>query len=374
MKKIFVLLLAVLVFALPAQAVFAQELLPLKDTRNAEKFGYQDNTGKAVIPPKFAEVYMFSENIGIVMVDGWDDGYGGRRDYINIKGDVITGHIHKIDNISFFSNGYGLIGGITAQGNKDSFFFVDANGKIVSKEYEDAYSFSDGAALVKENGKWFAVDTKFTVLCETPGEPYYWWQSGAAHYNYFKSGLLAVSSDGKKWGAIDKTGKTIIPQTLDGSFAFNGNYAALYGRNDKNFQVIDRKGAVVYSYESDKSFSIIDYLEDGKIISYNETYNYRDGTQVLEVMLHDIANKKVTKEIEYNGSSRYYNGDYFWAAINSRFMYKNHKSAFWNICRSLLEKEEKGPVFRAAYPAWYGRYLVEYMEDRFIDINTFAQK
>jgi len=397
------LLPAILLIALTAQTLCAQDLLPLKDARDAGKWGYQDNTGKVVISPKFAAVFMFSENIGIVRTvavnDGDDHGvYGSRRDYVNIKGDVISGQIYEIDDISLFSNGYGLIGGKAAQGSEAKYFFVDANGKIASKEYDNAYSFSDGAALVEENGKWFAVDTRFAVLCEVPGSPAgnYWWSTGKEeHYNYFKNGLLAVKSSANKWGAMDKTGKIVIPQTHDKPFSFNGSYAAVYGPYDSTSKiiVIDRSGKTVYSYESDKPLWIIDHLEDGKIISYHEEIAYGENAQRLEVMLHDIVKNQVTKEIEYNGAIRWswdgdseegrranHSVDYFWAVMHSRFMYRTYPSAFWNICRKLLfEKKEKTPELQAVdtwswFSLWYGRYFVERLHDRFIDINTFHEK
>ncbi|MNE33836.1 hypothetical protein D3C80_1275290 [compost metagenome] len=51
--------------------------------------------------------------------------------------------------------GEGVLGVIS--GGKGQ--FLDVHGKVLFPEvYEDLYGFSDGAALVRQNGNWFFID------------------------------------------------------------------------------------------------------------------------------------------------------------------------------------------------------------------------
>ena len=72
--------------------------------------------------------------------------------------------------------------------------------------YDDHDGFYEGLARVKKNGKWGAIDTtgKLVVPCEYDA---FW---------FFSEGLAPVQKNGKL-GYIDKTGKLVVPCEYDKS-------------------------------------------------------------------------------------------------------------------------------------------------------------
>ncbi|MBC9810895.1 WG repeat-containing protein [Crocinitomicaceae bacterium CZZ-1] len=108
-----------------------------------DKYGFIDKTGKVVIPMQYSNVFSFYDGLAGVYIDG-------KIGCINKKGELVIPAVY--DQIEA---GEGVIGMIA--GEKGQFF--DLQGNVLFPEvYEDLYGFSDGAALVKQNGNWFFID------------------------------------------------------------------------------------------------------------------------------------------------------------------------------------------------------------------------
>ena len=111
--------------------------------------------------------------------------------------------------------------------------FIDKTGKeVIPLKYDYADSFSEGLAKVKLNDKWSFVDKtgrevvppKYDEVC------------------YFSEGLVRVELNGKH-GFIDKTGKEVIPLKYDWACDFQGGVACVELNGE--CMEIDKQGNVV---------------------------------------------------------------------------------------------------------------------------------
>jgi hypothetical protein len=95
--------------------------------------------------------------------------------------------------------------------------------------YLDVGSFSDGIAWVSRDGTtgWIAIDKSNKVLIET----------GFDEVRPFRRGLAPVRRGGR-WGAIDSTGRLIVPLRYDGfaTALHDGRY--IDGFSDEGLAVI----------------------------------------------------------------------------------------------------------------------------------------
>lgn len=102
--------------------------------------------------------------------------------------------------------------GIARVKKGDLYGFVDVSGKAISRvKYRDAGLFSDGlASVLWDNLRWGYIDTKGELVI-------------SAMYGFvseFENGVAVFQSNGY-WGAIDKSGKTIIPRKWSGIGIFS---------------------------------------------------------------------------------------------------------------------------------------------------------
>jgi WG repeat protein len=139
------------------------------------KWGYLDKTGATVIAPRFDEAFEFSESLATVRVG---KGFG----YIDKKGAM-----------------------------------------AFPGEFQDARAFSDGLAAVKAGDKWGYIDkTGNMVISPRFGETkrtlavlgYPQIDTVLYDFSNFGEGLAGVKI-GRKWGYIDKQGKTAIAPQFD---------------------------------------------------------------------------------------------------------------------------------------------------------------
>jgi len=111
--------------------------------------------------------------------------------------------------------------------------FIDHAGKIVIEpRYDDAESFYEGYAAVKENGKWGFIDKDGDMVIEPVFN----------EISHFSEGLCAVRLR-RQWGFIDRTGKMIIAEQFQrlGDFS-QGLCAAM---SDDQWGFIDHSGKFV---------------------------------------------------------------------------------------------------------------------------------
>lgn len=100
-----------------------------------------------------------------------------------------------------------------------------------SLDYQHIYSYSEGLAMVEQDGKFGYIDTTGKLVIPA--------KYGIA--DYFYGGYASVCL-GDKWGVIDKTGKAVIPIRYDFAAMQNG-YARV--ENNGEYSILDANGNVI---------------------------------------------------------------------------------------------------------------------------------
>lgn len=90
--------------------------------------------------------------------------------------------------------------------------FIDREGiKVISCEYDTVCEFSPSIALIKNNGRFFYIDTTGKKLFDRTFE---------AATPFFDEKIAAVAVEGK-WGMIDTTGKFVVAPIYDSLAGYN---------------------------------------------------------------------------------------------------------------------------------------------------------
>lgn len=156
--------------------------------------------------------------------------------------------------------------GLSVVKKDDLYGYIDTQGQYAVEigtplgegpHYVEAYSFSEGLALVQErtSGKHGFIDRSGAVVIPLD----FLWSSS------FSEGLAAVTvyiNGDYKLGYIDSTGNFVIPPTYHWSIrprAFSGGMAVIEDEDGK-FGCIDRAGNLVLPYEYDNADSFDDEL------------------------------------------------------------------------------------------------------------------
>ena len=282
------------------------KLIPVKA---GDKWGYIDKEGKYIINAQFDLAYIFSE--GLALVQAGDGKWG----YIGEDGKYIINPMYKYANkfseglaCAVMDNGKpqfinkegkimftvedaqtcgGFSEGLAPVKIKGKWGFIDNTGKvIINAEYEEVNKFSEGLASVAKldiktkEKKWGFIDNKggIKIDFQFKSDTTFW-----ASPEYFSEGLTFVSSDGKKWGCINKDGKYEVNPQYDGAlfqpYVFK-NGASLI-KQGENYGYIDKTGKYIinpqftnaYNFSSnglaavensDKKFGFID--KEGKFV------------------------------------------------------------------------------------------------------------
>lgn len=239
------------------------------DATNAY-YGYMDKTGKVVIPCQYANARHFVNGFAVVQLGnrqtvidttGKDllpqdcsyntSGYSGiwpkdispeavrvRQDgggyaFVNKSGQIVSGG---------YDSTWGFTNGMAVVEKDDKYGYVNEAGVLVIPcQYEYAYEFCDGYAVVKVGGSHSIIDKTGKVTgsigdyANNTGNGCFRIQSsesGRTRYGFidytgreivsckyaevkdFSGGVAAVKTFDDKWGFVDTTGAEVVPCTL----------------------------------------------------------------------------------------------------------------------------------------------------------------
>lgn len=189
------------------------------------KYGYIDKEGSEMIPIEYLNNWNF--NNGRVLISDkeynqfFDINSGVKYGYMNKSGDTIIPM--KYAWAKSFNSGYAPVF------ENGRVFFLDKNGKkVFNKTFDNADEFRNDIAPVVSNGKIGFIDNQGMYIVSPKYDDYQF----IYNYNVFDfssmesdkerskvyqtdEGYLLVSKN-KKWGAIDKDEKEIVPFQFDG--------------------------------------------------------------------------------------------------------------------------------------------------------------
>jgi len=230
------------------------------DTLEA-RYGYVDRTGKLVISARFSYARSFADGMAAVREEGrW--GYIDRlgKQVISLPSDIPE------EYISNFSGGLAVF---YEQGTFKA-GYIDKTGKVViPAQYNAAGSFSEGLAVVEQNGRPGIIDRTGQEVV-----PFQFFSQGTFPTR-FSEGLLNVEMDdrglmqnssvnrGRNWGFVDRSGQVVIPPRFKAAYPFADGLAPVLieGRQRGNlieggkWGYINRTGEWVIPAEFDMASS-----------------------------------------------------------------------------------------------------------------------
>jgi hypothetical protein len=180
-----------------------------------DKYGFMDEHGTVIIPPRFDVAGPFVNGLARVIVDYGISKYG----YINKKGEFeIAPQFDDADN---FSEGLAAVEILGKWG------YINKSGKIViSDRFDHADSFSNGLATVRISKRFGYIDKSGEMVIPARFD----------HVQGFSEGLAAVEIS-KKWGYINKSGEMVIPARFEHAQSFFEGLAAVSENPDKHDNV-----------------------------------------------------------------------------------------------------------------------------------------
>lgn len=249
------------------------------------KWGYIDRSGKGVIPCMYEDARRFSEGLAAVKKNGcygYIDKYGNTKipfqfmnpypfheglAYVYLNGEYVV--IDKGGKVIFnlpktnegflpFSEGWAIV-----KPDMYTCYYIDKQGKRVTKDFFEARPFSEGLAAVCDEsmGRWGFIDKsgEIVIPCQyTTARP-------------FREGLAAV--DG---GYIDKSGAWVIPPKYIETSSFENGYALVL-KDRTTVCVINKSGKELYYYSNQyDNFNTIIGFSNGIAAVYNKGAMFSD--------------------------------------------------------------------------------------------------
>ena len=184
--------------------------------RLINRYGYINEKGHMVIPPRFYLAHDFKD--GVAQVDIWNSSLqpnAQKSGYINKAGQVIG---EKFFSVAWeFANGFGIIDKEKTSGTGDEWGFIDKTGRQIMAGYVQVNNFAEGIAGVKlANGKWGFINPD-GVMVVRPQFDIVDYRSG--------DGLICVKR-GNLYGYMDRTGNLTIPCKFADGGVFSEGLAA----------------------------------------------------------------------------------------------------------------------------------------------------
>lgn len=172
------------------------------------KYGYEDASGKLVIPLQYYGASEFSEGLAAVNTE---NSWPGKWGYINEKGAMVIAP--QYEYAGPFSSGLAHVR------VDDKYGFIDKTGKmVIQPQFDNAGSFSGNVASVRigdySNGKWGVIDKTGKMVIQ----PQY---DDALN---FENGVVAMTEVDGKEVLINNKGKTVIEFPADADVYLQGDF------------------------------------------------------------------------------------------------------------------------------------------------------
>lgn len=146
-------------------------------------------------------------------------------------------YYQSYQNNSNFSEGMAAV-----KGKNGKYGYIDNKGTLtIDLQFEEAFLFSEGVALVKIGGKYGYINNKGTFVINP--------QFTSARS--FKGGMAAIKQ-GDTWGYINMSGTIVVNPTYSAACDFIGGYAMVM-QEDK-IGIIDQKGEMVVTPQFDSAW------------------------------------------------------------------------------------------------------------------------
>ena len=182
------------------------------------------------------------------------------------ENNLIQNHFEVYD----FSEGLAVI----KQNGK--FGYIDKTGKIaIHPQFDNANNFSEGLAVIKQNSKFGYIDKRgnFVILPQFD------------YADNFSEGLAKISSN-SKYGYVNQNGNVVILPQFEEAYDFSEGLAIVKQNGSTGY--IDQKGKIVIKPQFDDAY---DFSEGLAVIKQNNKYGYIDkrGKIVIKPQFDDAC-------------------------------------------------------------------------------------
>jgi len=220
-----------------------ERLLPLQDA--SERWGYVDTTGTWRIAPRYDDAALFHEGFAAVCAN--DSCY-----YINKEGKKATDMV--------FSETFDYHNGSAIVKHKDSYYLINRSAQLVSAAYQEIGEPAENRYVVKQKGKYGAINLKGAVVI-----PLIYQKLGD-----FKNGFAYFVAAGK-YGLVDTLNKVYDPEWDWISDVDEGARAVV--KKGNLFGILDAPDRLllpcVYDYVKPVSAGVYLVVKQGKYGFYN---------------------------------------------------------------------------------------------------------
>lgn len=165
-------------------------------------YGYINEQGRIVVPPRYTSATNFNDGIAIVE-EALTSGY------INVSGKLIDGQMHH-STLTPFNDGVGVFE------ENGIYKFIDKNGLIIASGFNGAGHFTDGLAPVQRGLHWSLISKTGKTMRKLDFD----------RVESSSEGLAEVTKDGKK-GFMNATGDLVIPLQFAATRPFSNGLAAV---------------------------------------------------------------------------------------------------------------------------------------------------
>lgn len=188
----------------------------------------------------------FQEKRGLVCIDNYFQ-------YLDESGKLLPFKMERATELpGFFQEGRAEV-----YTKSKKYGFIDLSGKLmVDTIYQAVSGFSNSSAFARRNGFNGYIDTNGKEVLSMDGKYL---------LSPFTDGIAMVT-DLKKWGAIDKTGKIVIPLEFAEIEFFKEGYAVAKKEKSGRFGLIDKNGKFVIEPKYEK----LDDVHEGLLCFYDD--------------------------------------------------------------------------------------------------------
>lgn len=253
------------------------------------KKGYIDLTGKMVIKPEYNYVMPFKNGIAVASFSGsTPEGYKSYQMLIDRTGKRLTTQefvqVYHIPSEGLYP--VKISGSSGLNSDKDVWGVVDSKGVLQAARFKSQPYFNEGLASFSNDGLYGYMDKAGNVVIK----PIY--KNAFA----FSEGLAAVMTDEKLWGFINKKGEMVIKPAYISSSRFSDGVAVVSIGKDafdanKTTGAIDKTGKLVVPMQKR---SLGDF-KNGKAIAeenYISYYIYKNGKTSLACDAQTLASAR----------------------------------------------------------------------------------
>ncbi|MEO6542370.1 MAG: WG repeat-containing protein [Ferruginibacter sp.] len=268
-------------------------------------YDFYDHTGKKLNTEKYYSVVNFSEGICALQIGSTGTPHLADKNFTKIKdlytyfkgpySEGLAYAVNEQNNIVYYLNrsGYEVFklnakeggkcteGFINIKGNDGRFYHVNKNGKAIStKTWEAVGDFSEGLAMVKDNGKWSFIDTLGNKVIELKFDVASNYTKGTAivrsNNQFYLVNKKGVAIDNNKYEAAGNPGNGTFPvqkNNLAGLIDNKGNTIIDFKYNSILYMTDDRVWAA-----KDGKWGLLD--NKGKALTefiYQAAYDFDDG-------------------------------------------------------------------------------------------------